>query len=281
MARRSRRGLADDLFDIAVKLPWWASIGIALASYVVLHSMASTPAPTAAGTADIGRVASHGLFATLAGFGQYIVPLIFLVGAGASALQRAKGVRLFDEVAARDSVEALRDMSWREFEQLVGEAFRRQGYGVVRKGGDGPDGGVDLVLTRDGEKTLVQCKQWRAQRVGVSVVRELYGVMAAERAAAGIVVTAGGFTPDANEFANGRKMRLIDGDELYRLIAGVRSDPAWAATAPPGGSDSSAPTCPRCGGTMVRREARRGTNAGTFFWGCRRYPECRGTRDSV
>lgn len=281
MARRSRKGLADDLFDIAVRLPWWAGVGIAVASYLILHAIASTSAPTAVGTEDIGRVASHGLFRTLAGICQYIVPLIFLIGAAVSALRRQKGIRLIEQVASRESADALRDISWREFEQLVGEAFRRQGYAVHPRGGDGPDGGVDLVLTRDGERSLVQCKQWRAQRVGVNIVRELYGVMAAERAAAGIVVTAGGFTPDASEFARGRNIRLIDGDELYRLIAGVRNDPAWAAASSTRGGDSSAPTCPRCGGAMVRREAKRGANAGTFFWGCRRYPACRGTRDAV
>lgn len=37
--------------------------------------------------------------------------------------------------------------------------------------------------------------------------------------------------------------------------------------------------CPRCGGTMVRRLARRGRRGGSMFWGCSRYPTCRGTRN--
>ena len=36
--------------------------------------------------------------------------------------------------------------------------------------------------------------------------------------------------------------------------------------------------CPRCGSKMVRRLARRGSNAGNHFWGCSRYPSCKGTR---
>jgi restriction system protein len=52
---------------------------------------------------------------------------------------------------------------------------------------------VDLVLQRDGEKHLVQCKQWRATRVSVMVVRELFGVMAATGAVGGFVVTSGRF----------------------------------------------------------------------------------------
>lgn len=39
------------------------------------------------------------------------------------------------------------------------------------------------------------------------------------------------------------------------------------------------PKCPRCGSTMHRRTARRGSNAGGSFWGCSRFPVCRGTRN--
>jgi DNA-binding helix-hairpin-helix protein with protein kinase domain len=41
----------------------------------------------------------------------------------------------------------------------------------------------------------------------------------------------------------------------------------------------ASPSCPRCSSTMVRRIARRGRNAGGSFWGCSRYPVCRGTRN--
>ncbi len=41
----------------------------------------------------------------------------------------------------------------------------------------------------------------------------------------------------------------------------------------------SAPTCPQCGSRMVRRTARKGPRAGRQFWGCSRYPTCRGTRN--
>ena len=36
------------------------------------------------------------------------------------------------------------------------------------------------------------------------------------------------------------------------------------------------PSCPLCGSSMVQRKARSGANAGKIFWGCERYPECRG-----
>ena len=106
-----------------------------------------------------------------------------------------------------------------QFEQLVGEGFRLQGYTVTETGGVGVgDGGVDLVLRRGTETFLVQCKQWRAFKIGVDVVRELFGVMAAKGAAGGFVVTSGTFTADATAFASGRNVILINGTKLHEMI---------------------------------------------------------------
>jgi len=43
---------------------------------------------------------------------------------------------------------------------------------------------------------------------------------------------------------------------------------------------SQSPSCPRCGSVMVLRSFGRGRNETAWFWGCPRYPECRGTRRS-
>ena len=186
-------------------------------------------------------------------------------------------------------------MSWREFELLVGEAFRLQGYRVAELGGSGPDGGIDLVLTKGSEKFLVQCKQWKAFKVSVTVVRELYGVMAAKGAAGGFVVTSGRFTEDATAFASGRNIKLIDGPQLHRLIRQVQNarganaalhgnlDSAAPVMAPrptpqPISMQSATPPCPSCGSMMTMRKAKRGANAGGNFCGCATYPACKGKR---
>ena len=36
------------------------------------------------------------------------------------------------------------------------------------------------------------------------------------------------------------------------------------------------PSCPNCGNAMVRRTATRGANQGGMFWGCPKFPKCRG-----
>lgn len=43
-------------------------------------------------------------------------------------------------------------------------------------------------------------------------------------------------------------------------------------------TDPAAPACPSCGKGMVLRTARKGMRAGSQFWGCAAYPQCRGTR---
>ncbi len=113
-------------------------------------------------------------------------------------------------------------MNWREFEELVGEAYRRQGYAVEENQGAGPDEGIDLVLTKGGDLVLVQCKHWRAVKVDVKIVRELYGVMAAKEAPHGVVITSGMITQDARNFATDKPIDLVDGHLLLELIGTVQ-----------------------------------------------------------
>ncbi len=178
----------------------------------------------------------------------------------------------------QSGIDSIRILDWHEFERLLGEAFRRQGYQVEHIGRAGPDGGVDLHLKKGSETTLVQCKQWRAFKVGVKVVRELCGVMTSHAASSGIVVTSGDFTPDALVFAETVPIQLINGAALVNMIGDIKG-----ATSPESLSQrvesaaSTAPTCPVCAALMIKKTAKRGANVGSVFWGCSRFPICRGT----
>jgi restriction system protein len=191
-------------------------------------------------------------------------------------------------------------MTWTELESLVAEAYRCRGYAVLETGRRGPDGGVDLVVERDG-KHLVQCKHWKAYRVGVKEVHELFGLVAGEPADGGILVTSGDFTQEARAFAAGKSLQLIDGAQLMELVRSVqvasrgRSAESEATVTGPVATSASTQrtvtpaegqqpsfedaerTCPRCGRAMVVRTARRGVNGGNQFLGCSGYPQCRAT----
>lgn len=216
MARR-RQSPLEDIIDITAKLPWWGGVVLALLAYVVFHSLASGPA-VATAQRDMASAVTTPLIHTLSSIGQYLLPLAFLAGAALSAIGRWKRNRIHGSVAGDHTGTALRELSWQEFEMLVGEFFRRQGYAVQEQGGSTSDGGIDLVLRKDGKRYFVQCKHWKAWRVGVRVVRELFGVMAAEKADGGFVVTSGVFSRDAFAFAAGKQIVLIDGAQLIGYL---------------------------------------------------------------
>ena len=292
--------------DIVAMLPWWAGVGLAILSYVLFASLAARGVPPVT-PSQMGAAVAGTLISTVSQLLKYVVPLLCLAGAGMSAYRRAERAKLLATATEGDTSLEVSRMTWQQFELLVGEAFRSQGYGVAELGGAGPDGGVDLVLTKNGSRYLVQCKQWRAFKVGVSVVRELYGVMAAQRAAGGFLVTSGRLTEEAKAFAAGKNITLIDGERLAKFLrsgqagrpaapnvyrdivntlqpAATAAQPAAQISSPPAAGDTSGrtaaekvPACPRCGKAMVRRMARQGARSGQAFWGCTDYPGCRGT----
>jgi restriction system protein len=282
MPRRRDGGVLEDLFETATQLPWWMGVALAIAAYALLHHYAVAETPASAAPQDVGRALWKGLSIA----GQYIVPLALLAGTMNSVFRRRKRSKLLRDVAGDGSGGVLRRMHWREFEVLVGEAFRRRGFGVTETGGGGADGGIDLKLEKGGEVFLVQCKQWRAYKVSVNVVRELLGVMVAQGATGGFVVTSGVFTAEAEAFAKGRNIELLDGAALAAMIGkeGIARAGVGSVVKETGGGEPAAalvagvPACPVCGRGMVQRTARRGPNAGGVFWGCPAYPQCRGRR---
>lgn len=299
MGRRKKTTAAEDFMDIVALLPWWVGVTLAALSYLLFAGLAGRGAPVAT-PGQVGPAVLGTLVATASLFLQYIAPLMCLAGAAMSAFRRYERAGLLAKASGGDTALEVSRMTWQQFELLVGEAFRSQGYAVAEIGGAGPDGGVDLVLTKDGKRYLVQCKQWRAFKVGVSVVRELYGVMAAQRVAGGFLVTSGRLTEEARAFAEGKNITLIDGERLAKFLRSGRAAPPAAPsqsghngnalqppaqTSPRTGSADTAgraaaervPACPRCGKAMVRRMARQGARAGQAFWGCSDYPGCRGT----
>jgi restriction system protein len=282
VGRRRKQSAFEDWIEIAARLPWWLSLLIAGVVYLVLHVYAAHVDPPPKDVAELGAYAGHGLWRMAARIFQYVLPAAFVMGSVVSAVKAREARQRYDQTSSLGTTAGLLDMSWREFEILVGEYFQRQGYSVSVGGGAEPDGGVDIELNKDSERFLVQCKQWRATKVGVDVVRQLYGVMAARGAVGSFVVTSGAFTADAQAFAKGRNIQLVGGKQL---VADMRRTAVAQPQRLPQGQQASAPStagvaCPKCGAGMVKRIAKQGPNAGHPFWGCSNYPSCRGIRSA-
>lgn len=214
-----RKNLIEDVVELTTRLPWWVGVAAALATWGVLHVLLRIPPPFSFPSDAVILPVLRGLATGL----QFLLPAVFLAIAALSAWLRYKQYKNYADVAGERGHVALELLSWREFEHLVGEFFRRKGFNVEQRGGHEPDGGVDLVASIGEDRYLVQCKHWRVQRVGVKVVREICGVATAESAAGVFVVTSGTFTEEARRFVEENRIdiELIAGDQLRRMIQGL------------------------------------------------------------
>lgn len=218
MAKRTKGG-----FEQIAAMPWWLGILIGLMGYVVIRHgigwyLASSHNPVLSG---MGRTLANGAYAPFA----WMLLIACWLAALASFLGRGRRRQLLDNQTGIDS---LRQMTWRQFEQLTGEAFRRQGYTIEETGLGGADGGIDLILRRNGQTTLVQCKQWQNRQVGVKVVREMYGLLVHHKATAVKIVALGDYTSDAHRFAQGKPIELIHGGELIATVRKLQTGKARA-----------------------------------------------------
>ena len=126
-----------------------------------------------------------------------------------------------DELGEKDNLAA---MDWEDFEHLVREVFEKEfasSGGEVKVTRASRDGGIDAVAFDPdpirGGKIVIQAKRY-TNTVGVSAVRDLYGSVINEGAAKGILVTTANYGPDAYEFAKGKPLTLLNGNNLLHLL---------------------------------------------------------------
>lgn len=106
-----------------------------------------------------------------------------------------------------------------EFEEYLSKLFSRLGYKVETTKASG-DQGADLIIYKDGIKTVVQAKFY-SSKVGNKAVQEVVSAIAFYDAHNGMVVTNNYYTPSAIELAEANSITLIDGDKLNELIRKV------------------------------------------------------------
>ena len=265
-------------------LPWWVNLLLAVIAFAILNQVANIEIQPTNAMDQIGQFVSKQMIITFAIFGKILVPFVFIIGAIASAVKQRKRKTLYDSVAYPKSnknelkktapIDPIDKMSWQDFEILVSAFFKKQGYSVSECGAGGPDGGVDLRLTKGSKNIIVQCKHWKTFKVGVKIVREQLGIKTAEGADSVIIVTSGRYTDEAIEFARNQRITLIDGMKLKSIITQGKS---YLSTEEPNLIKSkSSPYCPQCSSIMVERIAKKGKWAGNSFWGCSRFPKCKG-----
>lgn len=119
------------------------------------------------------------------------------------------------------TLEELRSLSPSEFEELVARTYRAQGHHVQVVGGTG-DHGIDLIVrSHRGETWLVQCKRYRG-KIGEPVVRDFYGALKASDADGGAVITTGTISDAARLWAEGKPIKLYDGNQFIKIVIATR-----------------------------------------------------------
>ncbi len=115
-------------------------------------------------------------------------------------------------------------MHWEDFEHLVRELFEKEfaaNGGEVKVTQTSRDGGVDAIAFDPdpirGGKIVIQAKRY-TNIVGVNAVRDLYGTVVNEGATKGILVTTSNYGKDSYEFAKGKPITLLNGNNLLALL---------------------------------------------------------------
>jgi restriction system protein len=171
------------------------------------------------------------------------VLLILILAGGcwtAIAVRRWRRARRRIHAATLDEMLALTPT---EFEHLVAQLLRDQGYQRVQVTGQAGDLQADVTATSpDGRSTVVQCKRYTPRnRIGSPAIQSFAG-MALLHHGAGLpmYVTTSSYTDPARQLARRHGIELIDGDQLVTVLVTIR-DRQRAGARPQSASASSPP----------------------------------------
>jgi restriction system protein len=175
---------------------------------------------------NIGNVDARECFRQLKGIGSpklhNLTPIAPIVTINK---QDKRFVPAHDVVDTIDDSTNLASMDWEDFEYLIRDLFEKEfvsGGGEVKITRASRDGGVDAIAFDPdpirGGKIVIQAKRY-TNLVGVSAVRDLFGTVMNEGATKGILVTTSHYGADSYEFAKGKPLTLLDGNNLLFLLS--------------------------------------------------------------
>jgi Restriction endonuclease/Topoisomerase DNA binding C4 zinc finger len=220
------------------------------------------------------------------GFAALLLPLSWIAGLPRAAgvlLRRARSAEGRNASAARArfdteswSLELLKHLDWRRFEELCAAYFEALGF-TAEISHSRANGAVDIGLRAAGAgeaAIIVHCQPWNAYRVGAKPVRELRAAMTSAGAVEGVLVTSSRYTQEAVALAAKENVQLIDGADLLAKLGALPPEKSRGLLEFATQGDFLTPTCPRC---SIKMTSRRSTHEGRKFWGCTNYPRCKQT----
>ena len=180
------------LFASLLRLPWWVSLVIG-----VLIALLS-------------RLTLKGDFLI---FGVTMsLPFVVIAAIGLRRQWQAPGAARIEAVLS-----AVQAMSWREFSALVEAALVRDGFAVMPVSLPA----ADFEIMQGVSVALVSCKRWKAANQGVAPLQDLAALREARGAGEAIYISVAPVTGNAQAYASGQRMRLINGAGLAQLLRGL------------------------------------------------------------
>ena len=88
-----------------------------------------------------------------------------------------------------------------------------------------------------------------------------------------VVMSNMDFTAQAIEDAKKLKVELWNREKIYSLQKSGKVETMQTSV------NEDTLVCPKCGGELVLRTAKKGANIGSQFYGCSNYPNCKYTRN--
>lgn len=157
-----------------------------------------------------------------------------------------------------------------QFEEYLALLFRKHDYKakVTKSRGDY---GADLILSKDGDKIVVQAKRY-SSKVGIKAIQEIVSSMSYYNANKSMVITNNYFTTPAITLAKTNNVELIDRDKLIKML--INMNPNGNQVDPVKVKQNHPPICPKCKTEMILRSSKNGKE----FFGCSNYPSCNQTK---
>lgn len=122
------------------------------------------------------------------------------------------------KIYLNSSLSKLDHLEGESFEKYVKAIFESKGY-KAELTAKSHDYGADLILTKNGKKTVVQAKRYKS-KVGIAAVQQIIAAKAYYKADNCMVFTNNYYTPSAKKLAKVNAVELFDRNDIKKIKKG-------------------------------------------------------------
>ncbi|MFP4160309.1 MAG: restriction endonuclease [Desulfobacterales bacterium] len=197
----------ENLLELLVEAPWWVSVFIAAALFVLLKFILPG--------VFTGQTFSGALAGGLSQ-AAWLIAVIVLIPAPVSAYNTWKKNRLLN---GDEKSSAMAKLSRRAFAQLVEEVYSNNGYRLEPNADPVDQAEVDMIAETGKEKVLVQYRHHKSGPIKEQAVKAMIDRLKTDDAGKAHIISCSGFSSEAVELAADSRVNLIDSESLAAMIS--------------------------------------------------------------